>query len=138
MFQATQVICDEFDKAGVKYTVRELENRSLVSVSFSVKGGPHLDVLFISRDDDNDVAVRVFNIVNVPEDKRDSVLRIINQASIDYRYACFFLQKDGNVGAQYDLPVKGAAVGPVCVEILVRLMKIVENVYPNLMKCLWA
>ena len=58
LFHATNLITEAFDRHGIKYHVDEWENVSTVLASFAIRMGPQTDVRFISKDDDNDVAIR--------------------------------------------------------------------------------
>ena len=62
LFHATNLITEAFDRHGIKYHVDEREDVSIVLAGFAIRMGPQIDVRFISNDDDNDVAIRVFGL----------------------------------------------------------------------------
>ena len=64
IFKATNLITQELDKANIRYTVKDDEDSSIVRISFSVDNGPVASVYFISRDDDNDVSIRLFHLID--------------------------------------------------------------------------
>ena len=90
LFKATNLISESFDQHGVKYRINEMENASEIEAGFSIKGGPAVSVRFISTDQENDVAVRVFGLINqVPEEKRMTVTEACNRLSEEIRFVKF-------------------------------------------------
>lgn len=140
MFKATKLIAEALDKADLKYRTDENEKMSLVRVSMNNKTSSEEIYYFVSENDNNDVVIRSNPIVSVPPEKMDDMLDIINDCNTRFRYARFFIDKDGDVTIQVDVPTEStdADVGPVAVELLVRLTKIYDDVYPQLMKCVWG
>ena len=47
-----------------------------------------------------------------------------------FRFAKFVVSGD-HVGMQMDMPVEAKEVGPVCTELLYRLLDIADNAYPE-------
>ena len=141
IYKASRLIVEEFDRNDIKYggKIQEYDDSSLVEAGFRIDNGPLVMAHFFSSDDDNDVAVRVFGIINVKEEKRQQMLQQINDANRKMRYIKFLLDEDGDLNAEYDFPVKLAdeQVGEVAVEIFVRLMKILDDVYPDFMRAMW-
>ena len=47
---------------------------------------------------------------------------------------------DGDLSAQWDLPdsVPSGLVGKVAMEIILRMFKIIDDAYPEVMKAVWA
>ncbi len=141
IYKASKLIAEAFDEKGIKYggQIEEHDDASAVEAGFRIDNGPLVMARFFSSDDDNDVAVRVFGIINVKEEKRQQMLQQINAANCKMRYIKFLLDEDGDVNAEYDFPAKLAdeQVGEVAVEIFIRLMKILDDVYPDFMRAMW-
>lgn len=137
IYNATKVIDEAFKQAGIKYRVEEGKTTSRVVAGFTPKNGSAIRVNFISSDDDNDVSVRVIAIVSATDDKREAILNVANECNAAYRYCKFVVDDDNDVNAEFDFPVRTQNVGPVAVEIFIRFMKIIEEVYPKFMKTLW-
>ena len=137
IYNATKLIDEAFKQAGIKYRVEDGEKTSRVVAGFTPKNGSAVRVNFISSDDDNDVAVRAIAIVSATDDKRDAMLRIVNECNAQFRYCKFVVDDDNDVNAEFDFPVRTQNVGPMAVEIFIRFMKIIEEVYPRFMKALW-
>ena len=139
IYRATREISNAFDKKDLKYKLNTTSNSSAVEAGYSGDNVSGVKMLFISRDDDNDVAVRAFNVVRgVSEAKRGEVLKLINSLHAKYRYVRFVLDEDGCIDVEYDFPVEGGNIGEASVEIFVRLAKIIDEAYPQFMKTMWA
>lgn len=138
VFQATQAIADAFEKAGFNYKISKIDDASLVDAMFSGET-TGIRILFISKDDSNNVAVRAFNIVKfVPEDRRSDLLKAINRYNKEYRYAAFFLDDDGSVNMRFDMPPSEKNVGAIAIEISALFVNIIDDCYPDLMKTIWG
>lgn len=113
----------------------------MISAGYTIEGGPFILIRFISRDDDNDVVIRVFEIINkVPAEKRAAVLEVCNQMHIKVRYVKFVLDEDNDLNLEYDLPQETSddCVGEAAFEMLYRIVKILDDNYSAFMKALYA
>lgn len=141
IYKASRLIVEEFDRNDIKYggKIQEYDDSSLVEAGFRIDNGPFVIARFISRDDDNDVAVRVFAIISVNEEKRQQVLQEVNAVNCKVRHIKFLLDEDGDLNAEYDFPVNLAdeQVGKVAVEMFARLMHILNDLYPDSMRAMW-
>ncbi|MBQ9165703.1 MAG: YbjN domain-containing protein [Oscillospiraceae bacterium] len=138
IYKASKAIEEDFRKSGIKFRVEEDENSSRVVAGFTPKNGSPLRAQFISNDDDNDVSIRLFTLVHATDDTRDAILKVVNECNQKYRYCKFVLDDDNDVNVEYDFLLRSGNVGPMATEYFIRLMKIVEDVYPLFMKALWA
>lgn len=141
IYKATKLIKEEMDRQGLKYSIEEFEDGSTLWVRFTINNGPSLQVKFISLDDKNDVAIRLFRIVeNVEESKVEEMLKAVNECNCEYRYLKFILDDECDVNIEYDLALRAedTSVGAEACEILVRIVKIVDEVYPKFMKIIWS
>jgi len=139
MYQATQSIYNELRKdANLKVFIDETDTSSNVWLQFGIKNGGNYRIRFISKDDDNDVAVRVFSLVEVDESKQAKVLPIINQLNSKYRFVKFVLDSDGDINLEYDYLVRCPNPAVSAREIVIRIVKIVDEAYPELMRAMWA
>lgn len=138
MFQATRQISEAFTEKELKFRVEENDQRSYLEAGFNGDNVKAVKVRFISTDNDNDVAVRAYRIVSTNADKLPKVLKAINELNNKYRYIKFVVDEDNDINAEYDLAVRTGNVGPVCVEIFIRFMNIIDEAYPVLMQAMWA
>ena len=137
MFQATKAIQEAFAEANLKCRVEEAGGMSMVKAGVSGKQTTY-SIHFISSDDDNDVASRVMTFVKTPEEKRPQVLEAINECNRKFRFLKFVIDKDNDVNVEADIPLRVTNVGPVAVELTIRIMKILDEAYPIFMKCIWC
>lgn len=139
MFQATKAIYEAFKRSdGLKPFTDETEKSSNVWLQFGVEGGGNYKIRFISHDDDNDVSVRVYSLLSIPEAKRAKLIGIVNDLNCEFRYAKFVLDKDGDVNVEYDYPVKCSNPAESAPEIVARMVRIIDKAYPRLMQGMWA
>lgn len=97
IYKATKLIKEEMERQGLKYSIEEFEDGSgsTLLVRFTINNGPSLRVKFISLDDKNDVAIRLFRIVeNVAESKINEMLKAVNECNCEYRYLKFILDEE--------------------------------------------
>lgn len=141
IYKASNLIAEAFDTHDIKYRIVEVGEASIVEAAFSVDAGPQVVARFISKDDDNDVAVRVFRLIcKVPEEKRAAMLEACNKLSREIRFYKFYLDAENIVNVEADLPVRtdDCCVGECCVELFVRIMKILNDEYHVLAQALYA
>ncbi len=139
--KVTDLIAEAFDEKDVKYRIEEKEDFSVVEAGFEVEAGPALLVRFISKDDDNDVAIRVFGVVHrIPEAKKETILQACNSLNKDIRFVKFLLAEDGSVNLEADLPisVEESCIGECCFEYLVRIMNILDHEFHRFMEVLYS
>lgn len=139
VYHATQIIAQAFDQRGLKYNIREVGSLSTVELAFS---GDNVDVKlnFISSDNDNDVKVLSNTFAKFPESKLSTGYKLANDLAREYKYLKFTIDKDGDMSAQYDFPLKtqDEALGEFAIEMAARFTKIINDCYPKIMKALWS
>lgn len=141
MYKATGLIQEVFDKKGVKYRVDTAGNTEIVCAGFSIDEGPSVMARFISRDNDNDVALRILSLINnVAEAKRARVMEACNALNNKVRYIKFYIDEDGDVNAEFDFPTRLSddCVGEVAYEMFQRIMAILKGEYSIFMKALYT
>lgn len=138
MFAATKRIYNALKaKEGLKVFTAENEKSSEVWLQFPVKNGGNYRIKFISTDDDNDVAVRVFGLLRVDDTQKAKILEALNALNVKYRYVKFCCDNDGDVNIEYDYPVRSENPENSAEEIVIRFVKIIDDAYPQLMHALW-
>lgn len=113
------------------------ESSALIT-GFDLKSGRSLQILFISSsvNKGEDLAVRVFQYLNVPAGKADAAIRACNEANSQYRFVKFVYHPNGSVSIEMDMPAEAQNVGAVAVELLYRLLDIADAAYPAFDKAL--
>lgn len=140
-FNATNLIAEAFEKRGVKFDVVSHHGSEQLLAGFSVDCGPNVIMRFISRDNDNDVAARIFGLIsNTPKEKRARVMEACNMLNHKIRYMKFYLDTDGDINVEYDFPVHSPddGIGEMAFEIFVRMMQILDSEYSIFMKALYS
>ena len=139
MYKATRRIYEELKKdSGLKVFTDEAGDSNYVWLQFGIKNGGSYRIRFISKDNDNDVAVRIFGLVTIDETHQAKVLPVINKLNSKYRFAKFVLDKDGDVNLEYDYLVRCPDPAASAKEIVIRMVQIVDEAYPELMRAMWA
>lgn len=130
------------DQKDIKYNNRVPfgdNGREVVEVSFSGKNMNSVRTVFYFDADAEAVAIRVYDIVKVPEEKVDMIYPAINSLNKHFRFAKFVLDTDDNtIQAELDAAFRSRDVGEICYELLIRMVDICDTAYPDLMKALWA
>ncbi len=140
-FKATNLIAETFEKHGVKFDVVNHHGGEQLLAGFSVECGPNVIMRFISRDNDNDVAARIFGLIsNTPKEKKVRVMEACNVLNHKIRYMKFYLDADGDINVEYDFPVHAPddGIGEMAFEIFVRTMQILDSEYGIFMKALYS
>lgn len=140
-FKAIGLITEAFDRKKIKYDVNSIGEFEEIRAGFSVDDGPFVEARFVSTDDDNDVGVRVFGLVsNIRKSKRARVMAVCNYLNRKKRYLKYYVDKDGDVNAEYDflLELKDDCVGEVAFEIFFRFMKQLDDNFVLFAKALYT
>lgn len=140
-FKAINLIAETFEKRGVKFDVVNRHGSEQLLAGFSVDCGPNVIMRFISHDDDNDVAARIFGLItNTPMEKRPRVMEACNVLNCKVRYMKFYIDSDGDINAEYDFPMRSPddGIGEMAFEIFVRMMQVLDSEYSIFMKALYT
>lgn len=141
-YKATNLIAEAFDEVGIKYSVEKQPfGVEELKADYGITCGPDITVSYISTDDDNDVAVRVFGIVkNIPKSKRHRTEEVCSALNDKVRFYKFTPDFIGNVNAEYDFPeqISDSSIGPVAFEMFKKIINILDDEYPLLMKAFYT
>ena len=135
--KATQEIYDALKAKGLEVFIEENDEMSAAYAFFSLENGAPIQIRFISTDDDNDVAVRVTELMRVKADKTKAMLLVLNSLNKQYRFVKFTLDRDNDVGVQYDMPLEGDNLGECTIEMIMHFVQIIRGAYPKLIRTLW-
>lgn len=139
MYKMTREIYKELSKdSNLKVFTDETSSSSYVWLQFGIKNGGSYRIRFISRDDDHDVAVRVFSLVSVEPDCQNKILSTVNELNAQYRFVKFAMDDDGDINLEYDYPVSDPNPAASARELVIRISNIVDEAYPKLMRAMWA
>ena len=141
MFKATKLIAEKFEDADIKYQMKEVENASYIEAKFRIDNGPLVIARYISRDESNAVAVRVYELIGkISPEKKDKIVQTANECNNSYRYFKFIVDESNDLNVEYDFPVSisDESVGMVAAECFIHLMHILDHSYAKFMQALWS
>ena len=98
-------------------------------------------IFFFDKDDETgsgSVNVKSFTIAKVPAEKLMDMYVTLNDLNSHYRWIKFYIDKDNEVTASGDAIIDAQTAGEECFEIMCRYMGIIDDIYPTLMKVIWA
>lgn len=142
MHSSTQQFVRAMDAKDIKHSDPEAAAgglRETVTVIYSGENIPSIRMIFFFSKDCEDVAIRVFDIVKLPENRVDGFFKVVNEANRRFRFAKFVLDtNDNTVQAEMDAAFRTHDVGEICLELMSRCVDICDKAYPDFMKALWA
>ncbi len=128
---------ETLDEKEFKYSTEELESDTVVTVGFDMKN-TSLRVRIFFDDDNKHVALRCFGFVKVTQEQFADALITCNKCNQDYRWVRFVIDDDLDVNAYDDAVTNPDAVGEEIVELMTRMLTIVDDCYPVFMKSIWG
>ena len=82
--------------------------------------------------------IKSWSIGTFEGDKYGKALVVCNSMNDKFRWAKFFLNSDKDVVVQEDAVVEEATAGEELFELIVRMLNIMDEAYPEFMKARWA
>ena len=130
-----QRFMDHMDREGVKYTD---EKENVVCVSFSGKKLNTIPIyVFFDKDGEGLVQLACWNIANF-KDKFAAGILACNQLNAEYRWVKYYLDDDTDVRCTLDARIDEMTCGEECLEMVLRMVNIIDESYPTFMKALWT
>ena len=132
---AAKMVSKFFESQDTK--AQELEEGLLV-IGWGFNGG-QIRIFFKFDESDTHVHLEGMDFINVSEDKYDSMYKVINECNDKYNHIKFVLDTEhGQICARDDDIIQLDSCGPECFELMIRMVKVVEDAYPMFMKAMWA
>ena len=130
----------ECERRNIKYhDSHDMDDgKSIVICSFNGKNVARLDIFCIFDAGEKTAGLRVFKLAIVPEEKRSQLLGTLNEINRSYRWLKFIMADDGSISMECDAIISAENSGEICIELMVRAMTVSEEVYPRLMRAIWA
>lgn len=135
MNSAARFFIEYLEQKDVKYTING-ENR--VRVGFSGENATSISTLFVFGADGTNVAVRSYSIAKVPEEKIAEACILCSSLNSRFRWTRFYIDSDNEVTAAIDAVIDPHTTGAECFELLIRIVDIIDDAYPEIMKMLWS
>lgn len=97
-----------------------------------------LKVLMDFTEDGKYVTIKIYNLCKFPADKTNQMYKLCSELNKEYKWAKFYVdESDNTLTAQDDAIIQLDTCGAECYELSARLVLIVDEVYPRMMKTIW-
>ena len=124
------------DNNGVKY---QLLNGGQIRITYNADNMKTIPIIvFFDEKGNNLVEFICFQIATFKDDKFGAGLVVCNNLNAKYRWVKFCLDSDSDVLCKMDAYVDLSSVGEECMNLVRRMVGIIDETYPEFMKALWA
>ena len=139
MLKTVESFETEMKNVGLKYRQPVEGNNGDCVVNCGIKGKyTAYETVFIFSPDEHTISIQAINLLSIPIDRRFEILELINTLTGEYRWIKFCIDQENFLRIQLDAVVNPETCGKIAVELLLRTMKIIDDVYPKFMKAVWA
>lgn len=136
MLKYKQLFIQYMEREGIKYSDVD---ENVVRVSYNGDNLKTIPVyVFFDKEDDPFVCYKCWEIAKFPEEKRAAGILVCNALNKKYRWVKFYVDDDGDLIAEMDALVDEETGGLECLSSVQRIVGIVDEAYPVIMKSLWA
>ena len=124
-------------KENLKY--QDIDERA-IRISWDAENiASGLDILVIfDKDNHNGVHFMCGGFCKAPENKLSALLMACNAANKQYRWIKFYIGDNQDIMAEDDAILDMANVGEECIELVARMVRVVDEAYPSFMKAIYA
>ena len=124
------------DRKGIRY---KEGNMGAISIIYNTDNAKSVEV-FVAFDDDgkNRVTLISFTIGEFPQSQFAKALVTCNAMNRKYRWVKFYVNDDNCITVSSDAILDEDTCGDECFEYVYRMIRIVDEVYPEFMKARWA
>ncbi len=124
------------DQRGIRYN--ELED-GVIRLGYTADYIKDLKIfLFFDRDGDNYVQLRSGVLGNYRDEKLAAGLALVNRLNGTYRWAKFVIDEDQDLEVRCDAILAVENAGETVHELIGRLVGIIDEAYPEIMRSIWA
>ncbi|MDD6155823.1 MAG: YbjN domain-containing protein [Lachnospiraceae bacterium] len=135
---SAKMVASYFQNENLKFDI-DGEDEEIIRINFNADNVESVRIsLFFDKEDKN-VAIRSFNICKVEEAKKAKIYQVMSKLNDDFRWVKFSIdENDNTVTASTDAVIRMDVAGEICYELVFRMVNIVDDAYPEIMKALWA
>ena len=135
-----ELVKSHFDAKGVRYDYYERteERNEAIKVSYRCDNAESVSVILFFDEDGGSLNAKSFSIAKVPEAKLMDTYVLLNELNCEYRWVKFFIDDDNEVTVSGDAIIDETNAGEECYEIIQHYVGIIDDVYPRIMKVIWA
>lgn len=124
------------DSKNVEYDVLSEED-GVIRTGFPLNGTSIKMLISVSKD--RYVSITGFDFVNIPEDKLGVCYVVANACNAKYSHIKFYVDEEHNtMRTENDAIIQPDSLEDEVFEIIVRMLKVVEDAYPLIMKAIWS
>lgn len=132
---AAKMVAAYFEAQDTKPNVLK---EDLLRLGWEIEGGS-MDVFFDFDESDTHVHLEGLNFIKVPENKYDAMYKVLNECNDNYSHIKFVLDTEhGQINARDDAVIQLDSCGEECFELMIRMVKVVEDAFPKFMKAIWS
>lgn len=135
---SAKMVASYFQNENLKFDI-DGDDEEIIRINFNADNVESVRIsLFFDKEDKN-VAIRSFNICKVEEAKKAKIYQVMSKLNDDFRWVKFSIdENDNTVTASTDAVIRMDVAGEICYELVFRMVNIVDDAYPEIMKALWA
>ena len=135
MNMAAKMVAAFFEGQDIKVNgVRD----DLLMIGWEFSGGS-MRIFFNFDESCTHVHLEGVDFIKVPAEKYDAIYKPLNECNDQYTHIKFVLDtEDGYIVARDDDIIQLESCGEECFELMIRMVKVVEDAYPKFMKALYA
>ena len=130
-------IKSNFDTSGIKSMFAQFDDQWEVHAGVNGQGVTYTMKFICKASDNNVFGLRIFELIHVPAAKRRDVLLLLSQLQARYRFWRFNLDSSNSVNIEYDFPPATSNHGKMAVELFIRTVKMIDDIYAELYQCVW-
>ena len=135
MVEFAQLFTEHMDEKNVKYTVK---SENVVNVSYNGDNKDELSIYVIfDKDGEGYVEFKCWDVEKF-KNKREAGIQVCNAMNLKFRWVKFYLDDDDDVIASIDAIIDRSTCGAECLSLVLRLVNIVDDAYPDIAKARWA
>ena len=127
-----------FDSKGIKY-LNSVDQPSRISLLFNTDNIPQITVnVFFDEQDKPNVQFVGYDIVKFNEENLIKGLEICNELNMEYRWLTFYINDTHSLVVNADALYNTENCGEISLSYILKMVNIVDQAYPKIMKNLWT
>ena len=140
MSYVAERVKSHLEEKDVRYDYYErTESRNeAIKVSYRGDNAESVSVIIFFDEDGESINAKSFSIAKVPSAKLMDIYVLLNEINHEYRWVKFYVDSDDEVTVSGDAIINETTAGEECLEIIHRYVGIIDEVYPRIMKVIWA
>ena len=134
---AAKMFVSFLESSDMNYSIVN-EETAIIRVGWNLEG-TRISIYFQFDQDCKSVHIVGNDFMSFSADKIEKMYKIMNDCNQKYRWVKFTVDASDNTAAvECDAVIQLDTCAEEVTELMLRMVKIVENAYPIMMKALWA